>query len=184
MSIKRYIDVPVDDSFERNPRQWLAEQAQDGMDLLLAHADDGVIWGKVESGTLRLAGDVFAELEVELRATTLQQARLFGPTGELLVWRNGKRFVARLIADGKDKPDGALEAEPNWLWGDHALEAKDGFTLLEEGRQGLCHAPPIGGLTEGQRATLWVRHYLDFDDEDQAHIALSRLVGLTVTEGE
>ena len=54
---------------------WFAEQATDGMTLFLAHADDGVIWGRVEDKQLLLAGSVFPAVAVELRPTTLRQAR-------------------------------------------------------------------------------------------------------------
>src|SRR5947199_5744016 len=96
---------PVNDLGEVRP--WLQKQAADHhLPWLLAHADDGVIWGRLDGGRLvtsfeAAAGDGGA-LGVcpELRTVTLQQARLFGPAAELLLWRDGGgRWQARLIRD-------------------------------------------------------------------------------------
>ena len=163
---------------------WFAEQASDGMTLFLAHADDGVIWGRVEDGKLLLAGEVMPEVEVALRPETLQQARLFGPAGELLLWRNDGKLRVRLIADGETAPDNALPLETYWLWGTQAIGSAGGFKLLEEGAQGLHHAPPVSILTDGQRVALLVRHYLAHDAEGRARISASRLCGLRVVDAE
>ena len=59
--------------------------------------------------------------------------------------------------------------------GDPISEA--GFALLREGARGLRHAPPVIPQA-GQRPKLVVKHYVDYDTEGQAYIALSRLVRL------
>jgi CRISPR-associated protein (TIGR03984 family) len=161
---------------------WFAEQATDGMTLFLAHADDGVIWGRVEDKQLLLAGSVFPEVAVALRPTTLQQARLFGPAGELFLWRDDDRFRVRRIMDGEKTPDNALPLEKYWLWGTQAIGSAGGFKLLEDGAQGLHHAPPISALGEGQRLALLVRHYLAYDAEGRTRIAASRLYGLQIVD--
>ncbi len=172
----------VDKNFKADPIAWLVKQAKSDMDILLAHADDGVIWGKVKGNTLLLAGSEFPEIDVKLREQTLQQARLFGPGGELLIWRVDDNFEARLIADG-DNPPGSIEEECQWLWGAKDTR-KEGeiFTLLREGKQGLLHAPPLAGLKNNQGIALKVRHYIENDDKGQAYIALSRLTGLKPVE--
>ncbi len=178
--------IPVDASFAADPRRWLAAQASDGVPWLLAHADDGVIWGCWEpDGKLVLSGDVFHDptrypaIAIPLRAETLQQARLFGPAGELLVWRTANGFAARLIEDGPRPPANALPDQINLLWGRDVrnAEARDGFVLLEEGQQGLRHAPPLTPPLQ-RRPALVVRHYVEYDDQGQAYICLSRLVDL------
>src|SRR5437879_2621870 len=82
--------VPV----ESPSRDWLQQQARDcGLKYLLAHADDGVIWGRLDGEVLRIARDVAGQnpealaCSPPLRVETLQQARLFGKLAELLVWR-------------------------------------------------------------------------------------------------
>ncbi len=166
--------ITVDETFEERPASWLHEKAEKyRLAYLLAHADDGVIWGRLGAGgTLVLSGDAFKEVKVELRGKTLQQARLFGPRGELLVWRTEAGFDARLILDGPLLRT-ALE-ETQWLWG-RGLKTFNGFTLMSEGRQGLLHAVPVKNKLE-KRLGLRVRHYIECDDHGQSFIALSRLV--------
>lgn len=180
MTKKRWQEVCIDDTFTSDPRQWLQQKANEYMPYLLAHADDGVIWGKLdENGKLVLSSDIFAEVKVLLRAKTLQQARLFGPVGELLLWRVDQGFAARLITDGSVPPpsDDAFE-ETHYLWGE-GMKSKSGFTLMHEGQEGLRHAVPLNA-NQG-RVVLKVRHYIDYDNQDQAYISLSRLVNLIQT---
>jgi CRISPR-associated protein (TIGR03984 family) len=174
-----------------DPIQWLVGQAKTDMTLLLAHTDEGVVWGKVDNGQLRLAGDAFSEVQVKLQTATLQQARLFGPAGEVFVWRESEtRFRARRIVDGITPPADTLE-DHQWLWGTpvggtdadghFALLQKDGFMLLRDGRQGLLHAPPVGHLElkPDDRVLLTIRHYLAVhQDTGLAYIADSRLMDL------
>jgi CRISPR-associated protein (TIGR03984 family) len=157
------------------------------MSWLLIHADDGVIWGQAQDFSLRLSSDVFADadtyptLAVELRAITLQQARLFGPEGELLVWREGNGFAARVIRDD-DKTDHIEEHYLLWHRGRPVeRRTEEGFALLQEGQRGQRHSPPLIP-TGRERPRLRVRHYIKYDNEGQAYVALSRLVDLV--EGE
>ena len=170
-----YKKITVDDSFKENLNNWLFEKALDhNLLYLLAHADDGVIWGRIDkSSGLVISGDIFKEVAVQLRQHTLQQARLFGPSGELLIWFNGESFSARLIDDGQEKPDHAYE-ETHWLWGG-GMKSQDKFTLMHEGRQGLRHAPPVENA-RGFHVGIKVRHYIEYDDFGQAYVANSRLI--------
>ena len=179
-------EIVVDADWDESPLAWLASQTRGDMPWLLAHADDGVIWGKREGAGFKLSsGVLFAKrqaypaLQVEFRPLTLQQVRVFGPDGELLVWREGDGFRARLALDGPQAPDCAIE-ERHLLWGRgqrDVVERREGFVLLEEGGLGVCHAPPLEPNGE-QRLKLRVRHYLAYDDEGQAYIRMSRLVDL------
>lgn len=177
-------EVPIDEEFYSNLRGWLAAKATPDMPWLLAHADDGVIWGRREAdGSLLLSSDVFdaknryPTIAVELRTETLQQARIFGKAGEVLVWRNGAGFIAREIADGEQASEDAFD-ERHLLWGQGLpASSQQGFTLLVEGEQGPCHAVPLV-VKDDRRPALRVRHYIDFDSDGQAFVCLSRLVDL------
>ena len=161
---------------------WLEAQAvKNRYQYLLAHLDDGIIWGRFTGGRLELAGKAFPEVDVELRASTLQQMRLFGAAGECLVWRVGEqRFKARQIDESANPLDAS---DPDWLdtkfllWGE-GEQTKDGFTLMREGRQGLLHAAPEKAVS--RHVYLLVRHYIHYDSDGQAAIAGSRLMGLEV----
>jgi CRISPR-associated protein (TIGR03984 family) len=174
-------------TFADNPRQWFAEQGEKrGLALFLAHDDDGVIWGEVKNGQLKLSGEAFAEVKVKLRALTLQQARLFDEAGELLVWRGQKEgeWHGRYLTDKDIADEYKLPDETHRLWGEASDPPgpQNGFTLMRDGVQGLLHAPPIElpdpEPRQHRKAGLRVRHYLEYDEQDQAYIALSRLVKL------
>ena len=174
--------ITVDVASAEELRKWLQTKAgEHGLIYLLAYADDGVIWGRLAgTGQLQLSGEAFGEVSVELRPSTLQQARLFGPIGELFLWRTDKGFSYRLIADGETKPQDALE-DVYWLWGTDGQPSGE-FTLMEEGKQGLFHAPPRKDVA-GKRGGLKVRHYIKYDPETgQAYISHSRLVDLEILE--
>lgn len=164
--------------------------------ILLAHADDGVIWGKEENDTLVTSHTIVPEFSPKLRAETLQQCRLFNVEGELLIWRDETGFRARLIQDKEvPKQEGEVEAfdEEQMLWGTYrdAICSRDGFTVVYEG-QGLHHAVPLSPniLTEEcfgkereehkrkRPLRLTVRHYVEYDKNGFARITLSRLVKL------
>lgn len=186
MNQQSWQQIDVDDGFHADPRTWLAQRMRPDRKWLLVHADDGVIWGRREpDGALRLSSDVFdvqsqyPALAVKLRAATLLQARVFGPAGELLVWRETTGFKAREIADGAARPLTALgdQDERHLLWGQgEKRTVKNDFTRLDEGVQGPQHAVPI--VVSVGRPVLVVRHYVAYDEEGQAYVAMSRLVDL------
>jgi len=188
MKMKIWESELLDDSFSKDPKGWLAKRMKAGnMPWLLAHADDGVIWGKLQDdGTLKLSGEVFDDpaIAVKLQAKTLHQVRIFGEEGEVFIWRTAYGFQGRRIIDRETpQPDMMLDEE-HLLWGTPNLsELKDGFCIFVEGQQGLRHALPVEDKEplKDKRAKLRVRHYLDYDDEDQAYISMSRLVELEVT---
>jgi len=175
------------EAFSADPKAWLNAHARPDMPYVLAYADDGVIWGKrQEDGTVWLSGEVFSDparypaVAVKFRLDTLQQIRLFGPAGERLIWRTREGFAGRSMTDGPALNEDTFE-QAYLLWHQGQPEAVDrqaGFALLQEGGQGPRHAPPV--IPNGsQRPRLVVRHYVAYDDQDQAYIALSRLVDLT-----
>jgi len=174
--------IAVDVTSAEELKKWLQVKAgEHGLIYLLAYADDGVIWGRLaDTGQLQLSGEAFEEVTVKLRPNTLQQARLFGPRGELFLWRTDEGFSCRLTNDGGEKPESFLE-DVYWLWGTGGQTSGE-FTLMEEGKQGLFHAPPLKDAA-GKRGGLKVRHYVEYDPETgQAYISHSRLVDLEIVE--
>lgn len=187
-----------------NVKDWLAGQAKEyELRYLLAHADDGVIWGLVDDDGLVTSFDVAKDDDTarnycpELRTSTLQQARLFSKEAELLLWRDGHNLLqARLVQDVAGVENPAWEAafdEPQMLWGNDGVKLSRGFTLLEDGAQGLRHAIPVAkdaipvekdgdGKLNLVPPKLVIRHYLAKDDF--ARVDLSRLVGFEGVEGE
>ncbi|MBE9232781.1 TIGR03984 family CRISPR-associated protein [Cuspidothrix issatschenkoi LEGE 03284] len=172
--------------------KWLKQQAEQyQLTYLLAHADDGVIWGKFQNGKLITTTEplkLFPECDFPtLRKETLQQCRIFGDKSEVMIWKTDGGFKARLIQDEHLIEDDYI-TESQILWGTHGKHHENGFTLLWDGSQGLKHAVPfkeIGLERNGNlknKVRLIVRHYIDFDDSGVARIYLSRLVDLTNKE--
>jgi CRISPR-associated protein (TIGR03984 family) len=178
---------------ESKLRDWIAAQAsQYKLKYLLAHADDGVIWGRIDNEKLKTADQVnhdkFKCLPV-LRLSTLQQCRIFSEAGEILLWKSARRLNARIISDSdvRNPEPNSIEdciEESQMLWGTHGIQ-QEGFTLLRDGTQGLKHAIPIteniqfgdqGNLTS--KVCLVVSHYIEYDEDGLARINLSRLVDL------
>lgn len=169
---------------------WLEQQAKEyNLEYLLAHAEDGVIWGRFENNQLTTAEKVFRKPEFDvdfptLRLLTLQQCRIFGKSGEVLLWRSGEKWRSRLV---QDKPEVEIIPERQILWGTHG-QKRDHFTLLWDGLQGLKHAAPFTDVALGEgnklinQVRLLVHHYINYDDTGVARISLSRLVNLTTNK--
>jgi CRISPR-associated protein (TIGR03984 family) len=173
-------DISVDD-IESDFLGWLQKNAKDkSLIYLLAHAEDGVIWGHFKGGEFVTSGDVFSQC-AELRLATLQQCRIFGENAEIMLWKVGKNWKARSIEDGHLSKDDYIP-EAQILWGTQKEQEKSGFTLVSDGSQGLKHAVPRTGITfkgkDSRPLRLQVRHYIDYDESGVARIYLSRLVNL------
>lgn len=170
-------------------RSWFIEQARAeqnelGLRWLLAHCDDGVIWGELrDDGVLHLSCDqnAFPVRGLALRKTTLQQARFFGPSAELLLWRGPQgQWQRTLRRDDRGNTVDIID-EQHLLWGNRLLNkqsVQNGFVQVVEGAQGIVHAPPLSNKipSDTQRAALQIRHYLDQDDTGVVRICASRLV--------
>ncbi|HEY9803121.1 MAG TPA: CRISPR-associated protein Csx19 [Leptolyngbyaceae cyanobacterium] len=185
---------PLDDIQEIsdtiNLRKWLKAKVQSSeynLKYLLAHAEDGVIWGNFDSqGNLITATEpenLFPEYQLPVfRYETLQQCRVFGDNTEIMFWRTDDGLRAIAI---KDNQNTEYITEKHILWGTQAEQVKDNFTLVSDGSQGLRHAVPLTGIEFNPNQTLHrplhleVRNYID-DDETTglARIYLSRLVSL------
>ena len=179
--------VVVDTEFRDDAKEWIAEQARGrGLHTLLAHADDGVIWGQLVQGELELSTTVL-EQSPPLRAKTLQQARLFGEAGELYLWKDQDcNWWARLLTDEiREDGDYLCFDEPQILWGDRPVgDPQGGFTLVADGQQGLCHAVPLTDIPFGKPQVrplrLGVRHYVEVDERSSGmpRVTHSRLTGV------
>ncbi len=177
---------------------WLKEQANNyKLNYLLAHAEDGVIWGKLDGDKLTTSNEAFPDEKLpELRLKTLQQCRIFGEKGEVLLWGTANGWKARVIQhldswqpqeDPKEIPGGELKCfkipgnddvlelieEHHILWGTKPKgEEKKGFTLMLDGSEGLKHAVPLTGIKFKKKEELYrpvrlvVHHYIDYDDSD------------------
>jgi len=193
-------------------KEWLEGMAKEyDLKVLLAHADDGVIWGKIENDVLITSGEVIkknqaaqtskeyqdelgAAIEVcpGLMTETLQQCRFFSEKAELLIWRDGDNiFQARLIrnAKGDEKETAAWSEsfdEPQMLWGTHGTALPEGFTLLRDGAQGLRHAVPISVKLDtkdkGKVSPLYLTVRHYINKEGFARVVASRLVKLEETK--
>jgi CRISPR-associated protein (TIGR03984 family) len=178
---------------------WLQIQAkQYQLKYLLAHGEDGVIWGHFNDNYQLLTADTIFDKDIfnidlpKLRLLTLQQCRVFGDLGEVLLWKIDKNWQARIIQENS-----SIEhiSEEQILWGTQKEKGKngedgekDGFTLLSNGSQGLKHAVPLAGFSNyfnpNQKklyrpVRMLVKHYIKYDDETGlARIFISRLVSL------
>lgn len=174
---------------------WLVEEtASLGQSYLLAHADDGVIWGRI--GPLGLLtsydaarGDAEAEsIAPPFRLATLQTVRVFADSGELLAWRDGASWKARLVRATLPGEDASLiEAfdERQMLWGTMARPLNQGFALLEHGSQGIRQVVPITVAARSYAlppVRLRLRHYLRPDAVGLLRVSLSRLVDLELED--
>jgi CRISPR-associated protein (TIGR03984 family) len=179
----------IDSDFADDPKaRWLLGQATTlGLHTLLAHADDGLIWGTVNDRQLKLSGQVFPKQFPALRSMTLQQLRLFGERAEVLIWRDGDSWRGRVLEDAPISEPRCFD-EAQIQVGDHAEDSRDGFTVVAEGQEGLRHAAPLDKIPfepadnrdRHHPLRLTVRHYLDRIEEDGTLvIAHSRLVRLS-----
>jgi len=178
---------PLDmEGFDADPSMWFQNQPCVGAkSWFLAHADDGIIWGRLQDGHLVTSNSAFPNISPPLRSITLQQARIFGHKAEVRVWRWGNKFEACRLEDHFENDAEAYD-EDYLLWGTHPDEKINGFTLVSDGNQGLKHAVPFDvdetAFKSNHPLRLQVRHYLAYD-EGQARIALSRLIEVSV-QGE
>ncbi|ARV59023.1 CRISPR-associated protein [Nostocales cyanobacterium HT-58-2] len=183
-------------TIEQSLEDWLKQQAitkDYQLRYVLAHAEDGVIWGhfEVDSGILETSDQAFPKYDFPtLRLSTLQQCRIFGEAGEVLLWNSNGKWRSRLILQSqvsellKQEKIGLIP-ESQILWGTQGKE-NGNFTLLSDGSQGLKYAAPITGMTFSQDKQkqyrplrLEIHHYFCYDQDGVARIFLSRLVSLT-----
>jgi CRISPR-associated protein (TIGR03984 family) len=182
--VLQMLDVPA----QLDPAVWLAEQAGGSDCYLLAHADDGLIWGKEVNGVLVTSHDAarntgYAQVSPPLREVTLQTARLFNHNGEILLWRDSETLSwrARMIYTvNVSQAVTFVEAidERQLLWGNQVEALPNTFTVLSDSGQGLRHIAPVSIAAEALPLRLRVRHFISEDETGFARITASRLVTL------
>jgi len=174
-SIQTNLPTPQDDLVSWCQKQMIEQN----LPWLLAHADDGVIWGELRDDVLVMPSNA-----AQLRVTTIQQLRLFGETGELLLWRDDSQLHVRLQLDTHGGSQHCLD-EDYLLWGDQGRLVDASFTQLSEGGRGIRHTIPlIVQVDATKRARLRVRHYVQEDPQTgMVRIEASRLVSLTAPKG-
>ncbi len=187
-NIKLTYSNPLDlKGFSEDPAEWFLKQPAVGDDAwLLAYADDGVIWGKIENKQLVQACQVFGDTFPRLEATTLHKAHFFGSGAEVRVFRHGDKFRAIRLQEEND-PAAASYTRSYYLWGDHPIKTKGNWSWLEDGQLGIFQALPLAypPTAKGREFQLWVRYYLQFEEgHGQASVAASRLVGLHTLRGK
>jgi hypothetical protein len=65
----------LDFSDDKSLKKWIECKAKKhNLQYLLAHAEDGVIWGRFDNEKLKTSGDAFREF-AKLRSQTLQECR-------------------------------------------------------------------------------------------------------------
>jgi CRISPR-associated protein (TIGR03984 family) len=193
MNLKLYQKIPTH-NIKESLENWLIQQASDyQLSYLLAHGDDGVIWGKFKIKDSKNNNDLILKTSEnpQLRLSTLQQCRIFGETGEILLWNSNDKWNARLISQTKvsqllqDRQIGLIP-ENQILWGTQGKINGD-FTLLSDGTQGLRHSVPIiveeNYFSQNKKelyrpVRLKVNHYFNYDNDGLARIFTSRLVSL------
>lgn len=174
-------------------QEWITKRMQNGRNFLLAHCDDGVIWGRHSDNKLLISHDLASALSPPLRLDTLQQLFVFGADetikdwcGEARLWRGERSWEESIVTQN---PTRDCFDEDQVLWGTEVLDHPQGFTRVrEKQQQGLEQVVPVE-VTEEQlqqrRLKLRVRHFIQRDDETgEARIYLSRLVKVFVSKEE
>lgn len=143
-----------------------------GIQFLLSHHDDGVIWGVYEKDWL-LSENLNTSPQFNL--VTLMQCRFFGPQAELFIWRTSSGYASRLLVEGQGK-ELAFQDSLQILWGDQVSTVSNNFTLMIEGEQGLKHLLPLKNVKP--RTAIKVRSYIDHDQNNTAYYCWHRLYDL------
>ena len=106
---------------EKDPISWFNEHTQPD-DLMLAHALDGVIWGRQDTS----GNWDYPPTSPELRLETLQQIRVFNLNRELYAWKTHNTWYFRIIKDGIGDIEYKVMDESHLLSGtsNHNIEDK------------------------------------------------------------
>jgi hypothetical protein len=161
---------------------------------LLAHCDNGVVWGKRAERRWDLSVGRFAAISASLTERTLQQLRLFDKGSETLIWRTAKSskgvtFAGRVLRDEDAPQPFDPLTRTVILLGDRLMHdektgtpLRDGIFSLVGDATGSCHAVPIECAEHEFAGGTWplrleIRDYLQEDESSGAlRIAASRLV--------
>ena len=161
---------------------------------LLAHCDDGIVWGKFKQDKWELSSEPFPRISPKLTIENVQQLRLFEQEREFLAWRTDDGLQGRVLADTGNsgiESDRQPIQECQILIGDRLLDGpSNGFSVVGEAG-GSRHAVPVPCEAEDFKKDerpywplrLAVRHYLTRDrDSGAVRVAASRLVNVYKVE--
>jgi len=151
----------------------------------LAHCDNGVTWGcrDKDNGVWHLGNQAVPGISPQIRPDFLQELRLFGEPGEVLIWHTDAGLLGRILRDAGPVPDAFSSSdEPRILRGDEVVsQYQDRFSHVRD-RAGAEQILPLAVASEQLRAgkvCLVVRHYYASDpDTGAVRIAATRLVKL------
>jgi CRISPR-associated protein (TIGR03984 family) len=164
-----------------------------GLFWVLAHCDDGVTWGyyDTDAQSWRFGHQVVPEVSPPIRRETLQELRIFGEPGEVLIWRTVTGLRGRILCETAPLVDCHNESDPlrpsdetRLLRGDRVVaQCEHGFTHVTD-QMGAEQVIPMR-TTETQlragRVRLGVRQYYQQDPETGVvRVAVSRLVNVQV----
>jgi CRISPR-associated protein (TIGR03984 family) len=176
------VEHPLNDD---NVVDWLTQQVTADRPYLLAHADDGVIWGAWLNQGVCTSYDVAPHFSPQLRGITLQQAFVFGRQDEIRLFHDELgNWQARQVVDADFKDKDTI-IENQILWGDEFVAAlNESFThVRDRNQQGLDQVLPLKitpqDLLQGLRPRLEIHHFIEYDSKTgEARIGLSRLAAI------
>lgn len=190
--------APIDEAGCEQIVAWLRgeKSAPDTFDSsfawALAHSDDGVTWGRLdeEAGRWRLGHDAFPDVSPPIRVEALQELRVFGAGGEVLIWRSDGGLRGRLLEDSEPGDSTGDDTDPlcpsdelRIVRGDRIREdASDGFTRVTDatGAEQVLPLTLAEAKLRRRKVRLHVRHYWAQNvDDGTVRIAVTRLVKLT-----
>jgi CRISPR-associated protein (TIGR03984 family) len=149
----------------------------------LALCHDGVTWGRLDRDNWTMANTCFRGLCPPVTEDNLQELRVFGKEGEVMVWRVGTGFKGRFLKDTTGPAEPYLQPMVEWqiLLG-IPKEERNSFTRVASvsGREQVLPLT-VKGTPIRPPFRLVVKHYLTREDETGiVKVAASRLVDLEV----
>lgn len=162
-----------------------------GLVWALAHCDDGVTWGRYDAkmNSWHLGNRAFPDLSPSVSQETLQELRLFGESGEALIWRTDSGLRGRVIGETESESARSKDTDPlrpseesRLVRGNFVVARReDEFTQIGDGTGAEQVLPLIVSTEQLQKSQirLVVRHYFERDPETgMIRLAATRLVRL------
>lgn len=188
-TVRAFQAIPIDLVPQTNNDlvEWLIQHGNEVGEQcwLLAYADDGVIWGKIDDHKMITAADVFnpeypGTFPV-LNLEKLQKASLFNEHAEIRLFRRNDLWSALRIEENPAADECDSFVRSYILWGNRVKARKDGWTWVEDGQLGVHQALPLEMPEKISHRIMRIniRYYFDYEkDHGQARIAAKRLCNL------
>jgi len=179
----------LDEVFHQDPAQWVQNTARDHQckwGFLIADDQVGFCAFNENAWVIQ---DKTKELFSPENFAKIQQLYIFGPTSQLLLWREGVTdFKASIIRD-IEEPSAEISMDPvfmdetYYLWGNAQAEpSSENFTRMAEKDRGFSFDIP-DDIPPNRQVGLHVRHYFQEDEDGQVTIAFSRLIDIIEIKG-